>query len=178
MAVKSGLRLISFYALLIATTVQGVTPGTYTVVSAWALQRLDTFASAGQADTRYGGIPNNDRPAPSNDADHDGAQDESAIPNEHWIETIHSQPQATPSDQMAWANVLCGTPLRGPAPCRRNGHRPHILALSDDLLILSHSVVLIDTSMPQAEAVGSAGRSERHISCAWPRPESAAQSLA
>ncbi len=106
MAVKSGLRLISFYALLIATTVQGVTPGTYTVVSPWALQRLDTFASAGQADTRYGGIPNNDRPAPLNDADHDGAQDESAIPNEHWIETIHSQPQATPSDQMAWAHVL------------------------------------------------------------------------
>jgi hypothetical protein len=104
--VKSGLRLINVYALLIATMVQGLTPGTYTVVSPWALQRLDIFASAGQADTRYTGIPENDRPAPSNDADHDGAPDESAIPNEHCIQAIHSQPPATPSNRMALANFF------------------------------------------------------------------------
>ena len=162
---KSGLRLISFYALLIATTVQGVTPGTYTVVSPWALQRLDTFASAGQADTRYGGIPNNDRPAPSRNDAITMVAGPVCDPNEHWIETIHSQPQATPSDQMAWAHVLRAQSLRGPARCRRNGHRPHILALSDDVLSFSQSAALNDTSMPQAEVVGSAGRSDRHISC-------------
>jgi hypothetical protein len=105
MFLKSGLRLIGLHALLIAMTIQGLTPGTYTIVSPWALRRLDPCAAASPPDARYGRIPENDRPAPSNGTDHDEAPDEVVIPGGFRTKTILSRQPAIPSARPAWTNA-------------------------------------------------------------------------
>jgi hypothetical protein len=85
---RSVLRLIGLQALLIAVTIQGLTPHTFTILSPWVLGRLDPSATTGRPDARYGGIPENDRPAPLNGNDRDEAPGEVVIPSAFRAESI------------------------------------------------------------------------------------------
>src|SRR5271156_6653530 len=80
MVSRRGLRQIGLHALLIAVTIQGVTPHTFTILSPWVLGQNDPSADTGHADARYDGIPENDRPAPLNGTDHDEAPGEIVMP--------------------------------------------------------------------------------------------------
>jgi hypothetical protein len=83
-------RSISVLALLIASTIQGLTPDADSVVSPFALQWLQLYA-AGHRDAAHGRRPDVDRSAPSNDAHHDEAPDEVGLPVRPGAETILSR---------------------------------------------------------------------------------------
>jgi hypothetical protein len=74
------LRLIAVNAMLIASTIQGLTPDTDSVVSPFALQWLQRYAGPGHRDAAHGRRPDAERSAPSNDADQDEAPVEVVLP--------------------------------------------------------------------------------------------------
>ncbi len=115
---KSGLRLIGLQALLVAITIQGVTPCTYSLVSPWVLRWLDPSAPTGHPDARYGRMPENDRPAPLNATDPDEAPDEVVIAGDFHTHTVLSRWPVLPSGRPAWADARPESCLRAPP------HRP------------------------------------------------------
>ncbi len=105
MVPRSGIRLIGLHALLVAVTIQGLTPHTFTILSPLVLGRLDPSATSGHPDARYGGIPENDRPAPLNGTDRDEAPGEIVISGESCAEAILGGRPAFDSRSPAWANA-------------------------------------------------------------------------
>jgi hypothetical protein len=100
---ESRLRRIGLHAILIVSTIQGLTPDAHSVVSSWALEWLQLSAGAGGLDARHGRMAGNDRPSPSNDADEDGTTAEVVLPGESGAQTVlrrrldesHSHPFAS-----------------------------------------------------------------------------------
>lgn len=105
MVSRSGLRLIGLQALLIAVTIQGVTPHTFTILSPWVLGQLDPSATTGHPDARYGGIPENDRPAPLDGTDHDEAPGEIVMPCACGTAALLGRSPAFHSSRPACANA-------------------------------------------------------------------------
>jgi hypothetical protein len=85
--------LISTHALLIASTIQGLTPDADSVVSPFALQWIRLYA-AGHRDAAHGRRPDMGRSAPSNNAHHDEAPDEVVLPVRPGAESILSRRSA------------------------------------------------------------------------------------
>jgi hypothetical protein len=78
----SRLRLIGLHAVLIASTLQGLTPDSQSVASPWALEWLRLPAEANGSDARLGRMPANDRPSVPDGSDRDETSAEVALPCE------------------------------------------------------------------------------------------------
>lgn len=120
MVSRSVIRQIGLQVLLIAVTIQGVTPHTFTILSPWVLGQNDPSADTGHADARYDGIPENDRPAPLNGTDHDEAPGEIVMPCAFRTAALIGRSPAFHSGRPAWANArhdtLISTRPSLPAP--------------------------------------------------------------
>jgi hypothetical protein len=84
---KSDLRLIGLNIVLIALTIQGLTPDPYNLVSPLAFQWLDSFAASGDHDPLHSQSPAKNRPAPSPSSE-EGTPEEVALPGEPREDTI------------------------------------------------------------------------------------------
>ena len=71
---KRRLRLLGSYAVLIASTIQGMTPDGRSIVSPWALESLQVAGTIGGPPTCDGRMPGDDRPSPSGDDDGTSAE--------------------------------------------------------------------------------------------------------
>jgi hypothetical protein len=102
---ESRLRRIGLHAVLIVSTIQGLTPDAHSVASSWALEWLRLSAAEEGLDARCGRTPEECRPSPSNDAGEDGTSAEAVLPGESGAPTAlrrrlaesHSHPWASPS---------------------------------------------------------------------------------
>jgi hypothetical protein len=112
---ERAVRLTSILALLIASTIQGLTPDAESVVSAFALQWLQLFAAAVDRDAAQGRIPDADRSTPSNDAHHDEAPDEVVLAIGAGTSTIPSR-RLTDWHRRLFTSTGPGQPSTRPGP--------------------------------------------------------------
>jgi hypothetical protein len=77
---EKAVRLTGILALLMASTIQGMTPDADSVVSPLASRWLRLLAAGVDRDAALGRIPDTDRPPPPIDAHHDEAPDEVVLP--------------------------------------------------------------------------------------------------
>jgi len=112
---ERAVRLTSILALLIASAIQGLTPDADSVVSPFALRRLQLFAVAVDGDAAQGRLPDADRSTPSNDAHHDEAPDEVVLPVGAGASTI---PSRRPADwhRRLFTSTGPGQPSTRPGP--------------------------------------------------------------
>lgn len=82
MSRKHRLRVCGLHALLVVSTIQGLTPDARSLASPWALERLDDLSATGAVDAPQGRMPGTDRPAPVGDVEQDGRSLEIALPGE------------------------------------------------------------------------------------------------
>lgn len=95
MSRKRRIRALGLHALLIVTTIQGLTPDVRSLASPWTLDRLDNLMAAAGAC-----IPVADRPDPPSQPEHDGASAESVLAGEPGGAPIlgRRRPAAWPAD--------------------------------------------------------------------------------
>ena len=99
MSPKRSLRQAGFLALMVATMIQGLTPGARTLVSPWALERLGACLAFENAGAALGQLPEGDGPAAPLDADRDETPDEVVVPGDVRIEIRSDQAPIIPPDR-------------------------------------------------------------------------------
>lgn len=120
---KRSLRQAGFLALLIATAIQGLTPGTRTLVSPWALERLGACMSVEDPGAGFGQLAESGRPTAPVDADRDETPDEAVVTADVRGETRSVPAPTVPPARWAGDDgrpdlLPCARPHDPPTPTR------------------------------------------------------------
>jgi hypothetical protein len=110
---ERAVRSIGVLTLLIASTIQGLTPDADGVVSPFALRWVQLSATAGDRDAAQGRIPDADRRTPSSDAHHDEEPGEVVLPVGAGASTIANRRPAD-SHSRLFTSTGSGRPLARP----------------------------------------------------------------